>query len=74
MMQPVTAISTQSGLHESADPLDRLASLGDESGVVMPDVRHARPFFELHFAAGLAQADRPFARGATYAVGSVGNR
>jgi len=49
------ALLIQYSLHERSDALDRLAPFRDEPRIMVPDVRHARPFFEFHFAAGLMQ-------------------
>ena len=44
--------SVESGLHEYADPLDRSPSLWDDARVVLPTVRHTRPFLQFNFTAG----------------------
>jgi hypothetical protein len=49
------AFSLASGLHEYADPLDRSSSLWDDSRVVVPAVRHTRPFLEFNLTAGSAE-------------------
>src|SRR5262245_3523079 len=43
--------SVESGPHEYADPLDRSPSLWDDARVVLPTVRHTRPFLEFDLAA-----------------------